>query len=63
MFVKLAHPSLGEFKTTGLGVKLCETPGQITRPPLVGEHTGEVLRAHGFTDEEIAHLRAIKAIR
>jgi crotonobetainyl-CoA:carnitine CoA-transferase CaiB-like acyl-CoA transferase len=63
MLVKLAHPALGEFKTTGLGVKLSETPGRITRPPLVGEHTDEVLGAHGFTDDEIAHLRAIKAIR
>jgi crotonobetainyl-CoA:carnitine CoA-transferase CaiB-like acyl-CoA transferase len=63
MLVKLAHPALGEFKTTGLGVKLSDTPGKISRPPLVGEHTDEVLGAHGFTDEEIAHLRAIKAIR
>jgi crotonobetainyl-CoA:carnitine CoA-transferase CaiB-like acyl-CoA transferase len=63
MLVKLAHPRLGEFKTTGLGVKLGDTPGHITRPPLVGEHTDEVLVEHGFTREEVAHLRAIKAIR
>src|SRR3984893_14967819 len=63
MLVKLAHPALGEFKTTGLGVKLSETPGNITRPPLVGEHTDEVLSAHGFTHDEVAHLREIKAIR
>ena len=63
MLVKLAHPALGEFKTTGLGVKLSETPGRITRPPLVGEHTEEVLRAHGFTPAEVAHLREVKAIR
>jgi hypothetical protein len=29
----------GEIMTTGLGVKLSETPGHVTRPPLVGEHT------------------------
>jgi crotonobetainyl-CoA:carnitine CoA-transferase CaiB-like acyl-CoA transferase len=63
MLVKLAHPVLGEFKTTGLGVKMSETPGQIGRPPLVGEHTDEVLMAHGFTHDEIEHLREIKAIR
>ena len=44
-------------------VKLSETPGRITRPPLVGEHTDEVLIAHGFTHDEVAHLREIKAIR
>jgi crotonobetainyl-CoA:carnitine CoA-transferase CaiB-like acyl-CoA transferase len=63
MLVKLAHPALGEFKTTGLGVKLSDTPGRITRPPLVGEHTDEVLTAHGFTRDEVAHLREIKAIK
>jgi crotonobetainyl-CoA:carnitine CoA-transferase CaiB-like acyl-CoA transferase len=63
MLVRLAHPKLGEFKTTGLGVKLSDTPGHIARPPLVGEHTDDVLTAHGFTAEEIAHLRTLKAIR
>ena len=43
--------------TTGLGVKLSETPGHVTRPPLVGEHTAEVLAARGFSDEELARLR------
>jgi crotonobetainyl-CoA:carnitine CoA-transferase CaiB-like acyl-CoA transferase len=63
MLVKLAHPALGEIKTTGLGVKLSDTPGQIRRPPLVGEHTEEVLSAQGFTVQEITHLREIKAIK
>ena len=63
MLVKLAHPAIGEYKTTGLGVKLSETPGHITRPPLVGEHTDEVLLVNGFTPKEIAHLREVKAIR
>ena len=63
MLLKMAHPVLGEFKTTGLGVKLSDTPGSVSRPPLVGEHTDEVLRAHGYTDDQIAHLRDLKAIR
>jgi crotonobetainyl-CoA:carnitine CoA-transferase CaiB-like acyl-CoA transferase len=63
MLVKMAHPKLGEFKTTGLGVKLSDTPGRIARPPLVGEHTDNVLTAHAFTPEEIAHLRTLKAVR
>jgi crotonobetainyl-CoA:carnitine CoA-transferase CaiB-like acyl-CoA transferase len=63
MLVRMAHPGIGEFKTTGLGVKLGDTPGLISRPPLVGEHTEEVLRAHGYTADELVHLRQLKAIR
>ena len=58
MLLKLPHPELGEYLTTGLAAKLSETPGRITRPPLAGEHTDEVLRAHGFTTDEIVRLRA-----
>jgi crotonobetainyl-CoA:carnitine CoA-transferase CaiB-like acyl-CoA transferase len=43
-------------------VKLADTPGTVSRPPLVGEHTEEVLRAYGYTAGELAHLRDLKAI-
>ena len=58
MLLKLPHPELGEFLTTGLAAKLESTPGKITRPPLVGEHTDEVLAAHGYTPEDLKRLRA-----
>src|SRR5580700_2686548 len=57
MLLKLPHPELGEFLTTGLAAKLESTPGKITRPPLVGEHTDEVLAAHGYTAEDLKRLR------
>jgi CoA:oxalate CoA-transferase len=62
MLLKLAHPTLKEIFTTGLAVKLADTPGKITRPPLVGEHTDEVLRAHGYSADEIAKLRTDNVI-
>lgn len=62
MLLRLPHPVRGEIMTTGLGVKLSDTPGQITRPPLVGEHTAEVLAARGFSAEELSRLREAKAI-
>ena len=58
MLVQLPHPEVGTFKTTGLPVKLSQTPGRIARrPPLLGEHSDEVLRECGVTPEEIARLR------
>jgi CoA:oxalate CoA-transferase len=58
MLLRIPHPKLGTFLTTGLAAKLSESPGHISRPPLFGEHTDEVLAAHGFGPEERARLRA-----
>ncbi len=62
MLLRLPHPVHGEFKTTGLGVKLSDTAGCVTRPPLLGEHTGEVLAARGFSEAEMRRLREAGAI-
>ena len=57
MLLKMPHPQLGEYLTTGLAAKLEATPGKVTRPPLVGEHTDEVLVTHGYSTEELKRLR------
>jgi formyl-CoA transferase len=63
LLVELAHPELGTFRTTGLPIKLAATPGRIERrPPLLGEHTEEVLLACGLTRDAIADLRASAVI-
>jgi crotonobetainyl-CoA:carnitine CoA-transferase CaiB-like acyl-CoA transferase len=63
MLVELPHAQVGTFKTTGLPVKLSQTPGAIDRaPPLLGEHTDAVLAELGFTTTEIAALRAQRII-
>jgi crotonobetainyl-CoA:carnitine CoA-transferase CaiB-like acyl-CoA transferase len=59
MLQELPHPELGTFKTTGMAVKLSQTPGAIDRaPPLHGEHTDEVLQQLGLADSELSALRA-----
>ncbi|MCZ6783446.1 MAG: CoA transferase, partial [Proteobacteria bacterium] len=63
MRVALPHPELGTFETTGLPVKLSATPGAIERrPPLLGEHTDEILSECGLTPEDVASLRARKIV-
>ena len=62
MLLKLPHPQLGEYLTTGLAAKLESTPGKITRPPLVGEHTDEVLSAHGYSPADLTRLRTAGVI-
>ncbi len=63
MLVELPHPQLGRFRTTGLPVKLSDTPGRIARrPPLHGEHTDEVLTECGLGPEEIRRLREAEVV-
>ena len=43
----------------GLPINLTRTPGGIrTPPPRVGEHTDDILRSIGYSDEQIAGLRS-----
>ncbi len=63
MVVELDHPVAGRTRALGVPVKLGTTPGRVRRPaPTFGQHTREVLREHGFGDEEIDVLAAEKAI-
>ena len=58
MLVELPHPEIGTFKTTGLPVKLSQTPGAIDRPPpLHGEHSDEILEDLGLSADEVHALR------
>jgi len=59
MVQQVEHPTLGRLETLGSPLKLSATPPLAPRPaPRLGEHTSEVLTAHGYTDAEIASMRA-----
>ncbi len=57
MIVEIEHPTAGKIRMAGLPVKLSANPGSIRRhAPLLGEHSAEVLRQLGHTDESIRAL-------
>lgn len=64
MVVELPHPTMERVRLLGLPVKLSETPGAVRRaPPLLGQHTDEILRGLGISETEIARLRTSGIIR
>jgi formyl-CoA transferase len=57
MVVQIDHPTLGPLQTPGSPIKMSETrPAVGRRAPLLGEHTREVLREVGYSDEEISEM-------
>ncbi|HEX7125878.1 MAG TPA: CoA transferase [Thermodesulfobacteriota bacterium] len=63
MVVPLPHPRVPGLKVMGIPIKLADTPGRIRRPPpLLGEHTDEVLAELGWSAADVARLRAAGAI-
>ena len=63
MLAVVDHPKLGPVRMAGIPYKLGDTPAAIRRhPPLLGEHTDEVLGELGLASEELAELRREGAI-
>ncbi|MBM4256706.1 MAG: CoA transferase [Deltaproteobacteria bacterium] len=64
MIWTVPHPTAGEVRLVGSPLKLSETPVSARlHPPLVGEHTEEVLMALlSYSRDEIRNLRQEKAI-
>ncbi len=63
MMVEVEHPRAGRIKQTGVPVKLSETPGRIASPPpLLGQHTEDILGEMGYDAAQIASLRSAGAV-
>lgn len=56
--VEVDHPTRGKYLTVGNPIKLSDSPTEVVRSPLLGEHTDEVLGQLGYDTDEVAMLRA-----
>ena len=61
--VEVDHPTRGPYLTVGNPIKLSDSPADVRRSPLLGEHTDEVLRdVLRYSDREIADIKASGAL-
>ena len=60
--VEVDHPTRGRYTTVGNPIKMSDSPTEVTRAPLLGEHTEEVLAELGYGADDLALLRAEKVI-
>jgi crotonobetainyl-CoA:carnitine CoA-transferase CaiB-like acyl-CoA transferase len=57
LIAEIEHPEAGRIKQIAPTVKLSATPGEIRLPPpLLGQHTREVLKGIGYDDQSIESL-------
>jgi len=61
--VEVDHPERGKYLTVGCPIKLSDSKVEVTRSPLLGEHTDEILAdVLEYSADEIAEIRESGAI-
>jgi formyl-CoA transferase len=61
--VEVDHPTRGKYLTVGNPIKLSDSPTEVTRAPLLGEHTEEILReVLGYDEDGVAEIQRSGAI-
>ena len=57
--VEVDHPARGKYLSVGNPIKLSDSPADVKRSPLLGEHTDEILAGVlGYSAEEMAAIKA-----
>jgi crotonobetainyl-CoA:carnitine CoA-transferase CaiB-like acyl-CoA transferase len=62
LFVALDHPTKGRLWQVAPAFEINGERGSVRPAPLLGQHTDDVLREHGYADEQIRALRATGVI-
>jgi formyl-CoA transferase len=61
--VEVDHPTRGKYLSVGMPVKLSDSPAEVKRSPLLGEHTDEILRdVLRFDAQKMAEIKASGAL-
>jgi formyl-CoA transferase len=61
--VEVDHPTRGSYLTVGMPVKLSDSPAEVRRSPLLGEHNDEILsQVLGYSADEVAAIQRSGAI-
>ena len=61
--VDVEHPERGNYLTVGNPIKLSDSPSDVVRSPLLGEHTDEILKdVLGMSDADIAEAKEMGAV-
>ena len=61
--VEVDHPTRGKYWTVGNPIKLSDSPSEVKRSPLLGEHTDEILRqVLGYDDKKVQEFKESGAL-
>ena len=60
--VTVDHPGRGPFKTVGSPLRLSDSPVEIVRSPMLGEHTEEICTELGYSPEQLELFRGAGVI-
>jgi len=56
--VEVDHPKRGKYLSVGNPIKLSDSPSEVKRSPLLGEHTDEILsQVLGFDDKKVREFK------